>query len=249
MPISIYYITDVALPTSLRRIGGHSALSGLCMAHHPQSIHIPTCPTQCGDMLIIDDSVYPLHIKAQALAQLIFQTCLSANLGLVCDFEKTKTPFFSDLVSYLDALLHTHQLDLWIPESYATHSEFGNVMVSSELSGGYWKKHICEMIQTYPSPIVLQLLPISMDFTLPCPTGCGRVLTPTQRECLIESYAPKIHYSPQLVCQYYTYVVEDVVHFVLFDNRETLLEKIEIAHQLGVGHIICLYDELGDLFP
>ena len=49
----------------------------------------------------------------------------------------------------------------------------------------------------------------------------------------------------QLHCRYYTAVCADSITFTLFDTPQTLHEKLEVAHSLGVRRAVGLYQELG----
>lgn len=50
--------------------------------------------------------------------------------------------------------------------------------------------------------------------------------------------------SRQLHCRYTTAVSGDQITFTLFDTPETLTEKLELAHTLGVTRAVGLYQEL-----
>ena len=52
-------------------------------------------------------------------------------------------------------------------------------------------------------------------------------------------------YDAKLRCNYRTTVSDDTITFTLFDTRETLKEKLESAHSLGVARAVGLYQELG----
>ena len=54
-------------------------------------------------------------------------------------------------------------------------------------------------------------------------------------------------YSPQLRCRYTTAVSRDCITFTLYDTAETLKEKLEAAHRLGVNRAVGLYQELHGL--
>ena len=52
----------------------------------------------------------------------------------------------------------------------------------------------------------------------------------------------------KLWCRYVTDVQADRIIFTLFDTRETLEKKLELAHSLGVTRAVGLYQELGEGF-
>lgn len=50
-----------------------------------------------------------------------------------------------------------------------------------------------------------------------------------------------------LCCHYHARIEEKQVTFTLFDTRDSLRKKLELAHSLGVSRAVGLYQELGDL--
>ena len=52
-------------------------------------------------------------------------------------------------------------------------------------------------------------------------------------------------YDQKLRCRYVTEIHEDRLIFTLFDTCETLAEKLDIAHSLGVTRAVGLYQEIG----
>lgn len=55
-------------------------------------------------------------------------------------------------------------------------------------------------------------------------------------------------YDKKLHCRYHTAVSGESITFTLFDTHETLKEKLEFAHSLGVTRAVGLYQELGTVF-
>ena len=53
------------------------------------------------------------------------------------------------------------------------------------------------------------------------------------------------HYDQKLLCRYHTVISDDRITFTLFDTRDTLHQKLELAHSLGVARAVGLYQELG----
>lgn len=56
-------------------------------------------------------------------------------------------------------------------------------------------------------------------------------------------------YEDNLKCRYLTEIHEDEVRFTLFDTRESLEHKLELAASLGVKCAVGLYQELGKPAP
>ena len=54
-------------------------------------------------------------------------------------------------------------------------------------------------------------------------------------------------YEEALRCRYHTDVAPERIRFTLFDTRETLEVKLELAAQLGVARAVGLWQELGKM--
>lgn len=54
-------------------------------------------------------------------------------------------------------------------------------------------------------------------------------------------------YDERLHCRYHTTVSDDQITFTLFDTPQTLQQKLENAHSLGVRRAVGLWQELGSL--
>ena len=52
-------------------------------------------------------------------------------------------------------------------------------------------------------------------------------------------------YEENLRCQYTTNINKDSITFTLFDTRESLEKKLELAASLGVKRAVGLWQELG----
>ena len=55
-------------------------------------------------------------------------------------------------------------------------------------------------------------------------------------------------FDRKLCCHYIAKVQEDRIAFTLYDTQETLKQKLELAHSLGVTRAVGLYQELGAFF-
>ena len=86
-----------------------------------------------------------------------------------------------------------------------------------------------------------------MDFTLPAPTGQGNALSAAEFQTLIEQEAPSVFFSPELCARYFTYTCGKETHFVLFDDAETLNQKLQIGRQLGFSAAFFMWPEIKDL--
>ena len=59
--------------------------------------------------------------------------------------------------------------------------------------------------------------------------------------------APNENFSRELMANYFTYSAERGTHFVLFDDEETLRQKVSLAQRLGIPSAFVMYPEIADL--
>ena len=57
---------------------------------------------------------------------------------------------------------------------------------------------------------------------------------------------PSVFFSQELCARYFTYMSrESGGHFVLFDDGETLVKKMEVSQKLGVRWAMGMWEDLG----
>lgn len=104
------------------------------------------------------------------------------------------------------------------------------------VSGGTLEGYIRQAMAETQGRLCLRLSPQYIDFPLPCSDGCGQELT---AQDLKECYdGQTVHFSPELVMEYFTYLSSgQQLHVVLYDSQKTLREKYRLAKHLGVPSI------------
>ena len=90
------------------------------------------------------------------------------------------------------------------------------------------------------------------------PGGCDHVL---QTACFrlkgfhlrqqlrqqMDALRPSVFFSRELCARYYTYMDRDTgAHFVLFDDGDTMLCKVEVARRAGVSVFLAPYEDIRD---
>ena len=90
---------------------------------------------------------------------------------------------------------------------------------------------------------------LRMDFSLPAESGQGRPLTPQEFQALLEREAPAVFFSQDLCARYFTYTREGETHFVLFDDADTLQQKLRLGSRMGFAAAFLMYPEVQDLLP
>ena len=114
---------------------------------------------------------------------------------------------------------------LVVPEVWRDLLPHAGILISSSISGGTLKNRFDEAIRTAPRRCWLLLEQMQMEFPLPCPDGTGRRIT-------VINYGNSF-YSEALCCQYTHFCCNHKGFMVLWDTRETLLTKLELARAIG----------------
>ena len=95
--------------------------------------------------------------------------------------------------------------------------------------------------------VTLAVQRVAEDFFLPSPTGSGVPLSRRELEEKLEQLHPSVFFSHELCARYFTYMSrESGAHFVLFDDRDTLRKKLEVAQELGITSAVAALPEVLD---
>ncbi|MDD3347359.1 hypothetical protein [Oscillibacter sp.] len=63
----------------------------------------------------------------------------------------------------------------------------------------------------------------------------------------MEREAPTVFFSQDLCARYFTYVKDASAHFVLFDDADTLRQKLRIGAGMGFNAAFFMWPEVRDL--
>lgn len=198
-------------------------------------------------LLVVSDAQTPLIHDPEPLCAAIWREMGRQHYqGVVLDFEQAPTPDRQAFVAQLTALLHQQQKALYLPPAYAPCSQTGIVLIDTAISGGNFRQYLDESKSKFGN-IALDLQRLQMDFVLPATQGIGTPLRREELTKLQKTYATTTFFSHELCTRYFTYQVEGQTHFVLFDDGETMVQKIRIATSLGIDVGLCVYHEIDDL--
>ena len=64
---------------------------------------------------------------------------------------------------------------------------------------------------------------------------------------LLQQEKPSIFFTPELCTRYFSYTKDQVAHFVLFDDAETLRRKLKLGAQFGFSAAFFMWPEIKDL--
>lgn len=196
-------------------------------------------------LLVISDGQAPHIDQSSTLCDAVMREMGRHNYqGVLLDFEQTPTPDRQSFALALSHLLHSHKKTLYLPPCY--HCPQATVLIDTAISGGSFHQYLQESKQRYGA-IALDLQRLQMDFLLPAPHGIGTPLSHDGFLALRQRHGGNSFFSQELCTRYFTYQDQGETHFVLYDDGETMVQKMRIGASLGVQVGICVYQEVEDL--
>lgn len=203
-----------------------------------------------GGLLGLSDLDAPAVEEPEKLAAAAVRECLRRSYGgAVLDFEAPRPR--GDLLllaGTVGKLFQKNRLALYVPEPYASAAPMAIVPVCTALSGGNLTQRLREAAASRGTGrLALDLERLMMDFLLPCPDGCGRPLKREELAELMEREQPSVFFSPDLCARYFTYACRGDTHFVLFDDGDTLAQKLRTGQAIGAQAAFFQYPEVSDL--
>jgi hypothetical protein len=105
-------------------------------------------------------------------------------------------------------------------------------LVDCAVSGGTLRDFLQQALEAAQGRLCVRVYPTAMDFPLPCPSGVGETLA------FGAEFPTPSYFSPALCTQYGSYLLEDTLHLVLWDTRETLAKKLQLAESLKIPYAL-----------
>ena len=130
-----------------------------------------------------------------------------------------------------------------MPESYAAAS--GAIpLICTAISGGNFVQRLQEAAagRDRAGGLALDVQRLRMDFTLPAQSGL-------ELQDLLDRESPSVFFSQDLCARYFTYARDGETHFVLFDDADTLSQKLRTGGNMGFAAAFLMYPEVQDLLP
>ena len=200
-----------------------------------------------GGLLSLGDGDCPPIASPDRLCQELRRECASRNYsGVVADFEGPVTADRAAFLSMLQTALKPDGRVLYIPEGYAAMVSDAVVIVCTALSGGQYRQRVEEAVGRF-GRVALDVERLAMDFAVPAPSGAGTPLGAAGLAALRRERDPAVFFSEELCARYFTYTRNGVGHFVVFDDGETLGQKIRIGRELGCVAAFLVFPEVEDL--
>ena len=203
-------------------------------------------PSAKGGLMAISDTQTGTTPFRPAFCQEVLQECASRGFsGILLDFD-CRLPALTQCIASLNTLCAAHHYNLYVPEYYSRAAPNACILISSAISGGSLAARLSQASDRFgPDRVVLALQRVREDFSLPAPSGSGTALSQAQLEHTLNTIHPSIFFSHELCARYFTYLdQEQSAHFVLFDDFDTLLHKIQVAHRCGIHTILSPWSEV-----
>lgn len=227
--------TDLTCPTSQR----------VRAAYRTDGTHLlaaPLPPQLRGGMLLLSDRDAPPITEPEALAREVMQECLRRNYSaVVLDFESEQSGHFP---ARMAAWCSRYKRRLYVPESLADTAG-ATVLVCTAVTGGSLRAHLQQAITRYGAGrIALDCQRLMTDYPLPS-SGIGSPL-PREEWAKLAAGRP-IYYSDELCARYFTWRSGSQMHFVLYDDADTMQRKIALGGELGIAEGFLMYPEVEDI--
>ncbi len=226
------------------------------IAYNIRSLHLMRgrlfTNTKSGMMVITNIDTSPAEGSFNVLATEIYNECLRRNFdGIVLDFNTKPTSSTAPFAANLCEALHNKKLHTYLPYLYSVFCPNSSYIVSSAISGGSLREHLQQLIDIHGrSKLALEIERIAMDFNMPATSSEGKTLTRDELNSIIEHTQAQSFYSPELLSNYFTYTDPlGQTHFVLYDNAQSIIDKLHLAESLGFETAFLLYPDVSDIFP
>lgn len=203
-----------------------------------------------GGLLSLSDAEAPPVENPETLCAQIQRECSRRGYGgVVLDFEAAPREDLTFLAGQLWRTLAAAKRTLYVPESYARAAGKAIVLICTALSGGSFTQRLQEAAGRMGGPghIALDVQRLRMDFRLPARTGQGELLTQEQLQSLMKQESPSVFFSRDLCARYFTYLRDGEAHFVLFDDADTLHQKLRAGTALGIPAAFFVWPEIQDI--
>ena len=203
-----------------------------------------------GGLLCVGDCGAPVIEDPAALCQAVLRECGRRGYqGVLLDFESAPQKDRTAFIQQLEGCLTAHRLPLYLPEHYTPPQAKAVPLICTALSGGNFKQRLREAADQWGGAgrLALDVQRLRMDFRLPAPTGEGEPLSREHFETLFQRESPSVFFSPDLCARYFTYSQNGETHFVLFDDAETLRQKLRIGSSMGFSAAFFMWPEVADI--
>lgn len=203
-----------------------------------------------GGLLSISDREAPPIEEPDALCAAVLRECSRRSYGgAVLDFEDAPRRDRIVFAERLERALTTSRRALYVPENYLPSPKTAVPLICTAMSGGTFTERLQEAIRARGGAgrLALDIQRLRMDFRLPARSGEGIPLSGEALEQLMAREAPAVFFSRDLCARYFTYTEKGETHFVLFDDADTLNQKLKTGAKMGFAAAFFMWPEVRDI--
>lgn len=202
-----------------------------------------------GGLMVIEDSHYRSGEEAEIFCNEVLRECAARRFsGVVCRFGGSRHALLSRTVSRLGEVCARRGLGFYVTEPYAD-TGVGKVLISTAISGGTLRGRLEAAQERWGKErIALWIERVAEDFILPSPTGTGTPLTEEELQQRREKLGGAVFFSAELCAYYFTYMVGETGHFVLFDDGSSIARKLKLGEELGITTAFLRYEDCRDFW-
>ena len=203
-----------------------------------------------GGLLSISDREAPPIEEPDALCAAVLRECSRRSYGgAVLDFEDAPRRDRIVFAERLERALTTSRRALYVPENYLPSPKTAVPLICTAMSGGTFTERLQEAIRARGGAgrLALDIQRLRMDFRLPARSGEGIPLSGEALEQLMAREAPAVFFSRDLCARYFTYTEKGKTHFVLFDDADTLNQKLKTGAKMGFAAAFFMWPEVRDI--
>ena len=201
-----------------------------------------------GWLGLLDTDAPPLPDPA-ALAEALVRECRRQQYaGVVLDFREPVREDLQTLARCLGERLPRQRLTLCGPASLEGIPGL-LPLICTAISGGNLRSWLQETAARTQGRFALDLQRLRMDFPLPAREGLGHPLSGREFQALWDRLQPASFYSPDLGTRYFSYEDRGAAHLVLYDDANTLRQKLNMAAALNCPLAFLMWPEIRDLLP
>ena len=205
-----------------------------------------------GGLLSVSDHDAPFIDSPESLRDAVLRECGRRNYtGILLDFEEAPRRDRTAFVSVLAPALSAARRALYLPEAYASAAPGATVLLCTAVSGGTFSQYLQDAAARSGGAgnLAPDIQRLRMDFRLPARTGEGTPLTGEALAALMERESPAVFFSQDLCARYFTYTRDGEAHFVLFDDADTLNQKLRLGAGMGFAAAFFMWPEVQDIAP
>lgn len=202
-----------------------------------------------GGLMVLDGTEPDISGDPAPLCREVLRECAARKFdGILCDFDRVPTPFTEQVVTRLGALSDERGWHLYVTEPYADLAKNSFVLIPTAISGGSLEGTLRTAADRYGAKrVTLALQRAAKEFRLPAnPDSCRELERPALAE-LVRRFSPAVFFDANLCAHYFTYMDTGGARFVLFDDSGSLLRKLALGRQFGIGRAVLVFPEVEDI--